>query len=516
MTESVWNYTILDTSPLIKYTPFSVGDLASGGWMSTCPTFVQGQSNSYWICDRGSAHTTSTGKISFEFDFSGIEVYISGNITGGFGYDVTIDKSTFTGNPKGSYIASFTNLDPGDHHLKITTRQSNQGATLTFTSATVVVGTSLQGATIEKSYVDDSDPQVVYDVPLPGNWTVNPIYGGTVGPDPTKISSSTFHESFSAGASATLKFKGAGILAYGACYSHSRYATYQATIDDESPSDWDGTVNLYDPNGQVKQRAGNCLRYARGGLDPSVEHTLKLNTKDPGRLAVDWYEIIGVSGGAGYNHVSAGGSSVPLGAIIGAACGGAALILLLIGLFFLYRRRQKKKAKVSLPTEGLMDTSPFAIVPPVTMGYDINGSGNRFNPSLVGTPGATGSLGGETSTSSLPNKQAMLQTHNRESFAGSSSNGLSDSLPSPGVWSTGLPSGAASPAIVTGGKDYQPYDPTSYFRDSTAGSSTGGHHTSSSGGGDRKGQIQEGGVLRLTSPGLDAPPAYTVRVSPPR
>jgi hypothetical protein len=47
---------------------------------------------------------------------------------------------------------------------------------------------------------------------------------------------------------------------------------------------------------KVKQRAGNCLRYFKTGLNRTQDHELVLRVKDMGRLAVDWVEIYSVEG----------------------------------------------------------------------------------------------------------------------------------------------------------------------------------------------------------------------------
>ncbi|KAG9091734.1 hypothetical protein FS749_016319 [Ceratobasidium sp. UAMH 11750] len=365
MSETVYNFTVADTSPTLVYAPYVAADATTGGWASVCPTYVTNPSgqNSY-ICDPDSAHTTSSYKASLQFPFEGTGIYLIGNTTNSLGYDVTLDGVTFPGNPKPDVqlLYSAVGLKPGAHSITLTVRQpasSSDPGSVTFKQAVVSAGTGLAGASVTRNVLDDGDSRIVYGVPPGGNWTIENTYPQSVGP--AGISSTTFHDSYWTDATATLNFQGTGVFAYGACYSHSRYAAYAASVDGAAESSFDGTVNLYSKDGIVKQRSGNCLRYFKTGLDGAKDHNLVLRVKEAGRLAVDWIEIVSVSGGKPSDDNSQSGSNqngntttntAPnAAAIAGGISGGVVLVLALLTLAICLRRRKRQQAQAEREKE---------------------------------------------------------------------------------------------------------------------------------------------------------------------
>ncbi|QRW08000.1 hypothetical protein RhiLY_06999 [Ceratobasidium sp. AG-Ba] len=351
MAETVYNFTVADTSPMIMYSPYVAADDTTGGWASKCPTYVTASDgrNSY-ICDPDSAHTTSSYKASFQINFEGVGIYLVGNTTNSLGYDIVLDGVKFPGNPKpdSQLLYSATELVPGAHSIMLTVRQPSPNAgpgTVTFKQAVVVAGTGLAGATVTKNTLDDNDPTISYEYPTGGNWTLGNTYPQSIGP----TTSTTFHESYWTDATATVNFQGTAVLAYGACYSHSRFAAYAASVDGAPESSFDGIVNLYSTGGDVKQRAGNCLRYFKTGLDPTQNHKLVLRVKDAGRVAVDWIEVFSVTGGSstgGQGGPGSGGGSKPssmVGILAGAISGGVVLVLALLTLAIFFRRRKHRR-----------------------------------------------------------------------------------------------------------------------------------------------------------------------------
>ncbi|CAE6480240.1 unnamed protein product [Rhizoctonia solani] len=300
MAETVYNITVPSTSATISYSPYVLDNANSGGWRSVCPTYVTNNGTNSWICDPDSTHTTSSFKASFQFSFDGVGIYLVGNTTNNLGYDITLDGSHFPGNFRSNTQSLFSsfNLEPGIHTISLTVRQpvllDNPGS-VTLKEIVVNAGTGRSGATVFKKVLDDNDQSIAYYAPPGGNWTVAYAYPQAV--EPGELTNFLFHDSYWTNATATIGFKGAGISIYGACYSHSRYAAYSASIDGSEEIQYDGTINLYSIGGDVKQRAGNCLRYFKAGLDADKDHRLVLKVKDMGRLAVDWVEIYNVDGG---------------------------------------------------------------------------------------------------------------------------------------------------------------------------------------------------------------------------
>ncbi|KAF8757209.1 hypothetical protein RHS01_04068 [Rhizoctonia solani] len=340
MSETVYNITIPNTSPMVTYSPYVTNSANSGGWQSMCPTnVVSGNGTSSWICDPDSAHTTSSFKASFELSFEGVGIHLIGNTTNNLGYDISLDGLHFPGTFRSNTQSLYSSVDlkPGPHTISLMVRRpasaSNPGS-LTLKEVVVDVGSGHTGATVIKKVIDDVDPSIEYYAPPGGNWTIGNAYPRTTQPE--GIRSSTYHDSYWANATATISFKGGtGISVYGACYSHSRYAAYSASMDGSEEIQHDGTINLYSIGGDVKQRAGNCLRYFKNNLDADKDHELVLRVKDPGRLAVDWVEVFTVEGGDAF---ASGGQG-------GGGSNGIPLFTLLICL----RRKQTEPQEIMTP-----------------------------------------------------------------------------------------------------------------------------------------------------------------------
>ncbi|KAB5588459.1 hypothetical protein CTheo_8100 [Ceratobasidium theobromae] len=358
MSETLYTITIPDTSATLYYSPYVTNNASSGGWQSACPTYVadpNGQNS--WMCDPDSAHISSSSQASMQVSFDGVGVDIVGNATNGIGYNITLDGQPVPGNPNPDLglLYSVKGLKQGAHAVAITVQQpasSGSPGSVTFKQAVVSAGTGYTGATIIKRVLDDGDPSIMYYAPPGGNWTVEPAWVMSEGPNGG--SSSGFHVSYWTDATATIKFQaGIGISVYGACYSHSRYAAYSTSLDDEPETLYDGTINLYSPDGNVKQRAGNCLRYFKTGLDQSKNHTLVLRVKDNGRLAVDWVEIVSVMGGQSIKDTGSSGGPSRIAIIAGAVGGGIALALVILGILIYLRRRRGRSPDLHAPqTQG--------------------------------------------------------------------------------------------------------------------------------------------------------------------
>ncbi|CAE6445786.1 unnamed protein product [Rhizoctonia solani] len=363
MSETVYNITIPNTSATLTYSPYVTDNAGSGGWQSLCPTYVtNGNGTNSWICDPDSAHTTSSFKASFQLSFEG--------------YDISIDGVHFPGNFRSNAqsLYSSVGLKPGQHTVSLTVRQpvsANNPGSVTLKEVVVNAGTGRSGATMTKKVLDDTDPSITYYAPPGGNWTIGNAYVQATQPE--GITSSTFHDSYWTNTTATIAFKGAGISVYGACYSHSRYAAYSASMDGSEEIPYDGTINLYSIGGDVKQRAGNCLRYFKAGLDEDKDHELVLKVKDMGRLAVDWVEVFTVEGGDAFDSGDGGGSTethssstVPI--IAGAISAGVVLLLALLTIIICLRRKRTEPQDIMTPA-------------PSQAGFS-----SRADPSFVSTP----------------------------------------------------------------------------------------------------------------------------------
>ncbi|CAE6462656.1 unnamed protein product [Rhizoctonia solani] len=366
MSETVYNITIPNTSSTLTYSPYVTDNANSGGWQSVCPTYVTNNGINSWICDPDSAHTTSSFKASFQLSFEGVGIYLIGNTTNNLGYDISLDGVHFPGNFRSNAQSLYSSIDlkPGLHTISLTVRQpvsADNPGSVTLKEVVVDAGTGRSGATVAKRVLDDMDPSITYYSPPDGDWTIGNAYPQATHPE--GVTSFTFHDSYWANATATVAFKGAGISVYGACYSHSRYAAYSATMDGSEEIQYDGTINLYSIGGDVKQRAGNCLRYFKAGLDADKDHELVLRVKDMGRLAVDWVEIFTVEGGNVFYDEGQGGDSTGIqnnttvAIIAGAISGGVVLLLALLTIILCLRRKRTEPQEIMTPAPSQMGFS---------------------------------------------------------------------------------------------------------------------------------------------------------------
>ncbi|CAE6449708.1 unnamed protein product [Rhizoctonia solani] len=392
MAETVYNITIPSTSATISYSPYVIDNANSGGWQSICPTYVTNNGTNSWICDPDSTHTTSSFKASFQFSFDGVGIYLVGNTTHNLGYDISLDGAHFPGNFRSNMQSLFSSVDlePGLHTISLTVRQPvslDSPGSITLKEVVVNAGTGRSGATVSKKVLDDNDQSIAYYAPPGGNWTIANAYPRAV--EPEGLATFVFHDSYWTNATATIGFKGAGISVYGACYSHSRYAAYSASIDGSDEIQYDGTINLYSIGGDIKQRAGNCLRYFKAGLDAEKDHQLVLKVKDMGRLAVDWVEIYTVEGGQAIDNGQGGQGGSPginnntrVAIIAGAISGGVVLMLALLTILVCLRQRRPGPQDILTPLPS----------PPIRQSHgEVSFASTPFmlNPS----PGQTGSHG---------------------------------------------------------------------------------------------------------------------------
>ena len=73
MTESTWQYTVQDFSPLLTYAGSNSSQVLSlnTAWSQSCPSGRSGPLGGNAICDVESVHTTSISGASVSLDFYG-------------------------------------------------------------------------------------------------------------------------------------------------------------------------------------------------------------------------------------------------------------------------------------------------------------------------------------------------------------------------------------------------------------------------------------------------------------
>jgi hypothetical protein len=79
--------------------------------------------------------------------FKGQAVNLTGEVSPGMQYVVSIDGTNSTGTPSNGLLASISGLELGDHTVSITAMPlvPGAGSSLTFEGAVVTVGTGLTG-----------------------------------------------------------------------------------------------------------------------------------------------------------------------------------------------------------------------------------------------------------------------------------------------------------------------------------------------------------------------------------
>jgi len=97
------------------------------------------------VCDLSSTHTTNVSGASVSLAFYGQSVQFFGNVTGGMGYQVTVDGLVSVGTPSGQILASVSGLTTGNHVASLNALPTTEVSTLLFESAMVTVGTGLTG-----------------------------------------------------------------------------------------------------------------------------------------------------------------------------------------------------------------------------------------------------------------------------------------------------------------------------------------------------------------------------------
>ncbi|KAB5588460.1 Adenovirus e3 region domain containing protein [Ceratobasidium theobromae] len=366
--------TIPNTSSTLYYTPFVSNSTSDGGWTSLCPRF-DGEGGGY-VCDSESAHTSSSENARVYLEFEGSAVYLFGNTTGDLGYAIRIDEEfvTLNSQPEIELLHSSVGLGPGPHSITLFVQKplsiSNPGS-VTFREAVVTSRTGYSGATVTRNVWDNEHPNITYNAPISRNWTISDdIYPQFVRPEG---SGSSYRYTTWPNATATINFRGIGISVYGGCNSRPIESGYSASIDDSLETSYDAITNLYTPWNTTEQRAGNCLRYFKAGLNETKDHTLVLRVTDiMGQMSIDWVEIFTATGGnvrvdrngGGAGSVQGSHSRISrVGITAGIISGVVALILVTLGVCFClrWRRRSIQQDGVAVPED--QNRRRFPIIP---------------------------------------------------------------------------------------------------------------------------------------------------------
>ncbi|KAI0643936.1 hypothetical protein C8Q79DRAFT_1012482 [Trametes meyenii] len=378
-----WTFTIDDSSSIITYTPQGdggIGDWTSTGWQP----FYTGAGG---FTSRGgepafgnSTHITAFPGAGFSFEFYGTALSLHG--TAECAYDVSIDGSSSSFQPKNGQLFSQDKLSEKRHTVSLTAHASTR-STFTFDYADVTraipLGVSLPTPTVHQA---TETSFIKYD----GNWNAmkDPLIPNQQNPAP-------FYRVDNGTASLSFSFQGVGVAINGTRNWGS--FTYDVTLDNERTG----------YNASTMWFIGDTLLYYQDGLDPQATHTLNLTPKvDEGFKF--WLNTVTVftdnstvvaptdTGSSGSTPSTSSSKKTNVGVIVGPIIGVLAFLAILGGLFFWWRRRRQEDAAA----RAMEEASAFPpMVAPAPL--DTSTSTLRDYKNASGSPGAI--AGGNASLS---------------------------------------------------------------------------------------------------------------------
>ncbi|KAJ7220698.1 hypothetical protein GGX14DRAFT_515053, partial [Mycena pura] len=329
-----WNFSIMDTSPMLSYRPYSDGFGLQNGWQTWYTTSgfntQPGESpegNSY--------HLTSLSGAEVTFQFYGSAVYLFG--TSNSSYEVTLDNTVNSLAPTDGLLYSNEGLIEGTHSVTLTARPTNAAQMLGFTEA--IVSTSDQPTPIQTFY-DNPNAALSYS----GQWTYDTVSG-----IPNSSVTAPFHQSLNAGSGVFFNFSNATAIAlYGS--TNFGHELYSVSIDNIAP-------NVY--NGSTFWLVANTVLFFQSGLDPDRSYTLNATNLSPdGKFTLSSVVTYGLDTTQGSSPTTAGAlpsssskpshsnpqSSAKIGKIVGPIV-GALVFLSLLALFFVFRTRYRRRPR---------------------------------------------------------------------------------------------------------------------------------------------------------------------------
>ncbi|EMD34620.1 hypothetical protein CERSUDRAFT_116789 [Gelatoporia subvermispora B] len=322
MTESLLNFTLANTSPMINYGPgLDYEPLGPGGL---------GVSDIWWLItgegDDLVYRTTKAGSW-LQLDFDGTAIYVYGDMS--MPFQVDFDGTFHNGSsiPPGNgappgliWFDEF--LSPGGHSLNMT-----------------VMETDDPNAEFMFNYTIIANSYPITQVPVPVSFPANDITSSgewSKSPNGTAATSTT-------NASLTLPFNGVAVSMTGPL--RGEFISYAVSLDAAEP------INL-NPMGVTSQ---DVTLFYQSGLDPTQEHTIVVTNTGREEVAIDSITVwqvgassssVGVPSAAPTSASSAtsanGGHSniakivAPIVAVVGA-------IILALAVWACTRRRQRRR-----------------------------------------------------------------------------------------------------------------------------------------------------------------------------
>ncbi|KIM92213.1 hypothetical protein PILCRDRAFT_304 [Piloderma croceum F 1598] len=386
MSETTWNYTVQDFSPLLTYAGISENSYGSNlnpAWQQFCPFSIPALMPTT-VCDLSSVHTTNVSNASVSLTFYGKSIQLFGNVTGGMGYLVDVDGSVSTGTPSGQVLASVSGLNTGYHNVTLVAKPSVSGnaATLRFESAVVTVGTALTRASVNRSIIQDNNDVLQYSSIRPPGWMTYPI---TLAHPP---SNTTYHQiNPTISGSITIPFSGDAIFVYGPGWSFHP-STYRVFVDNQPPTTL--VLNSSLPgNSTGLSSFFDTLLFSQFNLTGS-SHMLTIdNDNGMAQFALDYIEIVTVTP----QH-----DAIPIVPIIAVPV-IVGVIALTVAIFCIVSRRRNARSGTNGNPDIDNAHTNMTVVPNIDArnGTLVNISGDQHNYYTGGsTPGEGYSTGGNS------------------------------------------------------------------------------------------------------------------------
>ncbi|KAJ6482526.1 hypothetical protein C8R45DRAFT_1001750 [Mycena sanguinolenta] len=315
---ALWNYTILDTSPVFTYHPYADGFGLNNGWQTYYT--ISGFNTQPGESSQGvSSHLTTLGGAEVSFEFYGSAVYLYGSVNAS--YEVILDESVQLLGGETGVLYSTQDLIEESHTITLKVNPANTNQLMEFTGATV---TSSDQKIPTPVFHDNFESALSYF----GNWTTNTVSG-----IPNSSVTAPFHQTLDAGANFMMNFSSAVAIALHGSTNFG-HGLYSVSLDNEAPQ-------IY--NGSTFWLVTDTVVFFQAGLDADRTHTLNVtNLSGAAKFtlsSVVTYEV-DASGPSQPSPSSRGNSShsVKVAEIVGPVVGLLLLGLLSVFLWWRYRK----------------------------------------------------------------------------------------------------------------------------------------------------------------------------------
>ncbi|KDQ11020.1 hypothetical protein BOTBODRAFT_470255 [Botryobasidium botryosum FD-172 SS1] len=265
MSQSAWNFTVDDTSPMFVYQPYGDGNL-TGGWATW-------YSGSGFNTAGGEAsvgdsyHLTGFDGASIAFRFYGSAIYVYG--TSNSTFDVTLDNTVTNGTASDGLLYSNTALPFGDHNVTITAHPSD-GQLLMLDRAVVTAGPT----PVQSLEFYNTNSSIKYS----GGWSIATDPRNQI---PSTANPGPYHKTTTLGDTASLQFTGGSAVAVYGAINWGNWI-YGVGVDN----------SMTQLNGSTWWLVPNALLFFQAGLDPNTSHTISITNTATGNMPLYLNSVI--------------------------------------------------------------------------------------------------------------------------------------------------------------------------------------------------------------------------------